>query len=200
MNTVKVRAARSVVAAFAGAFVIGAALTGCTTHNNNTSTTSPTASPNASSAQATLENEMLQNGINQAGKADYDDATSTFKAILAIDPKSVYALYNLGLIAQIKNNASQAISYYNQALAVNPKFTSALYNKAIVLEPTDRKQAESIYEQIVKINPKASTSFLRLSFLYQEDGNTAKAAAARASALAIDPSLATVSPSPAPSK
>jgi Tfp pilus assembly protein PilF len=48
----------------------------------------------------------------------------------------------------------------------------------------------------VKIDPKASTSFLRLSYLYEADGDKDKADAARQSALKLDPSLATVTPTP----
>lgn len=182
-----------------GMIVIGAALAGCTSGAPDTDKTSTSVS-NPTATQELVENEMLQNGIQQAGKGDYDDATSTFKAILAIDPKAKYALYNLGLIAQIHDQSAEAISYYQKAVQIDPKFTSAMYNEAIVLEPTDRKQAESLYEQIVKIDPKASTAYLRLSFLYRDDGDTAKANAARASALKLDPSLANVTPTPAPTK
>ncbi|GAA4179183.1 tetratricopeptide repeat protein [Gryllotalpicola koreensis] len=185
---------RRVVAAIAGALVVGSALAGCT--NGSASAKHPSSSAAPTSTQAALENQMLQNGIKQAGAGKYDDATSTFKAIVALDAKNKYALYNLGLIAQIQGDKDGALDNYDKAIAVDPKFTSALYNKAIVLEPSDRKQAESIYEQIVKIDPKASTSFLRLSYLYQADGDQAKADAAKQSALKLDPSLATVTPTP----
>jgi Tfp pilus assembly protein PilF len=181
--------------ALAAVLLIGGALAGCT-HNDDGKAKHPSSSSSPTSTQAALENQMLQNGIKQAGQGKYDDATATFKAILAVDPKAKYALYNLGLIAQIKGDTGGAVDYYQKAIDVDPKFTSAMYNQAIVLEPTDRAKAEGLYEQIVKIDPKASTSFLRLSYLYQADGDQGKADAARQSALKLDPSLATVTPTP----
>jgi Tfp pilus assembly protein PilF len=181
--------------ALAAVLLIGGALVGCT-HDGDANAKHPSSSASPTSSQAALENQMLQNGIKQAGQGKYDDATATFKAILAVDPKAKYALYNLGLIAQIQGDTAGALDYYQKAIDVDAKFTSAMYNQAIVLEPTDRAKAEGLYEQIVKIDPKASTSFLRLSYLYQADGDQAKADAARQSALKLDPSLATVTPTP----
>ena len=190
----KIRVSHKVVTALAAAVVVGGALAGCTSGSSSTKHPSPSASTTASAAA--FENEMLQNGITQAGQGKYSDATATFKALLAIDAKNKYALYNLGLIAQIQKNTKSALSYYQQAVKLDPKFTSAMYNEAIVLEPSNPEQSESLYEQIVKIDPKASTAYLRLSYLYQADGDTSKADAARQSALKLDPSLATVSPTP----
>lgn len=182
-------------AAIAGVLVAGSLLAGCT---GGSPAPAPTSS--ASSSQETVIAAMLQNGIRLAGEQRYDDASNTFKAILAIDPTDEYALYNLGLIAQIRGEDDQAISYYQQAIETDPRFTSAMYNEAILREASDRAQAESIYRQIIAIDPRAATAFLRLSFLYRADGETEKADAARASALALDPSLAGATPSPVPGK
>ncbi|GAA4157890.1 hypothetical protein GCM10022286_09980 [Gryllotalpicola daejeonensis] len=183
-------------ATLAAAFIVAAALAGCTDHGDDKAKHPAASSASPTSSQAALENEMLENGIKQAGDGKYDDATSTVKAIVAIDAKNKYALYNLGLIAQIKKDSKGAIDYYEKAIKVDPKFTSAMYNEAIVLEPSDAAKAESLYEQIVKIDPKASTAYLRLSYLYEADGDQSKADAARKSAVKLDPSLATVTPTP----
>lgn len=190
------------VLALAGALLVGGALAGCTGEPDPQPPPSGSASAvptgSATASQQQVLDAMLENGIRQAGEGRYDDATSTFQAILAIDPASKYALYNLGLVAQIHDRADEAVDYYQQALAVDPEFTSAMYNQAIALEPTDPARAEDLYRQIVDLDPEASTAFLRLSFLYAAGGRQDEADAARASALALDPTLATVSPSPPP--
>lgn len=133
--------------------------------------------------------ELLQIGIGQAEQKDWSAAETTFGDVLAIVPKDVYALYNLGLIDQSIGNTSGADSYYDQAIADDATYTPALYNLAITLETSDPGQALSLYQKIVSINPRASTAYLRMAFVYAKQGDVQQAKAAQAKAIAIDPSL-----------
>jgi len=149
-------------------------------------------SSSAASAQAV--NGLLSTGIRQAQAKQFAQAQVTFQDVLVLDPGNEFAWYNLGLIAQTKNNPKAAVSDYQQAIRSDPRDTSAMYNEAIALEPTDRSQALSLYLQIVAINPKAATAYLRMSFIEDQLGDHASAAAARAEATALDPHLASVPP------
>lgn len=151
-------------------------------------------SSTVAAAQNDAINRLLTTGINQAQAKKYAESQTTFQDVLSLDPGNVYAWYNLGLIAQTENNPKTAISDYQQALKSDPKDTSAMYNEAIALEPTDQQRALSLYKQIVAINPKASTAYLRMSFLYNKMGDHKDAVAARNKATALDPQLGSVPP------
>jgi tetratricopeptide (TPR) repeat protein len=147
------------------------------------------ASVNAGQSDVTRVAALLQVGIQRADQKDWAAATTTFQDVLAINPGNVYALYNLGVIDQTNGNSSGAIGFYSKAIAVSKTYTPAMYNKAILLEASDPQGALDLYKQIVSINPRASTAYLRMAFVEAEQGNQAKAKAADAKAIAINPSL-----------
>ncbi len=179
------------------------AVTACTGGTASPSPTSSASSPRVEtsgvpSAVTTVGADavarLIDQGIGQANAGQLTEAATTFNNVLAIDPNNKFALYNLGVLAQRRNDTAAALGYYDKALASDAAYTPALFNKAILLEPTSRDQAIALYEKIVGINPKASTAYLRLAALYAAAGQADKAAAARAKATEIDPSLATSPP------
>jgi Tfp pilus assembly protein PilF len=138
---------------------------------------------------ATTIASLLQVGIGQAQQQNWTAATTTFNDVLALSPGNVYALYNLGLVAQTTGDNASADNYYRQAIKSNATYTPAMYNLAITLEKSQAAQAIDLYKQIVVINPKASTAYLRLAFVYAQQGQEQAAKAAQAQAIAIDPTL-----------
>src|SRR6185312_9484576 len=48
---------------------------------------------------------LLRSGIQQARQKHWATATTTFHSVLSIDPRNLYALYDLGVIAQTKTDA-----------------------------------------------------------------------------------------------
>ncbi|MDR2722421.1 MAG: tetratricopeptide repeat protein [Cellulomonadaceae bacterium] len=200
MSKTKVRTIQRIAALLVGAALAGVVAFGCSPSGGDSSPTSgvsDTASPG--SGEANLEEQMLNNGIAQAEQGRYDDAVATFTALLALNPESQYALYNLGLIAYMRGDLEQAVSYYDRALAIDPTWTSAMYNKAIALETLNPEQAIDLYEQIVVIDPEASTAFWRLSFLLEAAGDTERAQSTFQQAIDLDPSLETMDPPERPS-
>jgi tetratricopeptide (TPR) repeat protein len=167
------------------------ALTSCGSGSNTSasshSTTSSSGQTGASSAAA-----LINTGIAQANAKQYQQAETTFRDVLVVSPNNKYAWYNLGLIAQVQNQSSPAIADYSKAVSIDPKYTPAMYNKAILLERTNLQSALAVYQQITSINPKAATAYLRESFVYDRLHDQSKANKARTEALALDPSLSTV--------
>lgn len=151
---------------------------------------SPAAAATRDSAVATIA-KLLQIGIGQAERKNWSAARTTFGDVLAIAPDDVYALYNLGLVDQSLGATAAADGYYDRAIADDATYTPALYNLAISLESSDPGKALALYQKIVSINPQASTAYLRMAFVYAEQGDRQQAASARAKAIAIDPSLGT---------
>jgi tetratricopeptide (TPR) repeat protein len=163
--------------------------TTASTAGSTAGTTGGTGSTASTGNNSTAVQTLLKQGLSQAQSKMLDQAVTTFKNVLLLDPKNVYALYNLGVIDQSKNDTAGAVSYYNKAISADGTYTPAMYNKAIILEATDLATALALYKQIVTINPYASTAYLHMAFVYAKQGQTAKADQARAKAIALDASL-----------
>ncbi len=116
---------------------------GCGSSKPTASPTSTTAAATGKSAGANANNSsaavstLLKQGLSQAQGRQLGQAETTFKNVLLLDPKNVYALYNLGVIDQTDNNNAGAINYYDAALSSDGTYTPAMYNKAIILEATN---------------------------------------------------------------
>jgi tetratricopeptide (TPR) repeat protein len=167
------------------------ALTACGSGNSDlasSSQSSSTTTVQATNAAATL----INTGIAQANAKQYQQAETTFRDVLVVSPGNKFAWYNLGLIAQMQNETSAALTDYTKAIATDPKYTPAMYNKAILLERTSPQAALALYQLITSINPKAATAYLREGFVYERLGDKTKAGQVRARAVALDSSLASV--------
>lgn len=135
---------------------------------------------------------LIDRGIEQASAGDYTSASVTFDNALVLDPGNKFALFNLGLIAQVQSQRNQALKWYDAALESDPQYTPAMYNKAILLEKRDLAKSVELYEQILTIDDQASTTYFRLSFAYAELGQDDLAEEMRARAIELDPTLADV--------
>lgn len=179
------------LAVFGWLIVASLALISCGGGTNVASSRHSSSSTSALSP-ASSASALINTGIAQANAKQYQQAETTFRDVLVLSPKNKFAWYNLGLIAQVQNQSSPALADYSKALSIDPKYTPAMYNKAILLERTDLHSALALYQQITSINPKAATAYLRESFVYDRLRDKTKANQARAHALALDPSLSTV--------
>jgi Tfp pilus assembly protein PilF len=191
------RTAGATVAFAAATIVAAVTVVGCTGNAGTAKTNAAahvakqvtaTQSPGTDNANAVLA-ELLQLGITQAEQHGWAAAETTFGDVLAIDPRNVYALYNLGLVDESTGNIPGADAYYEQAIADDADYTPALYNLAFTLESSNPEKALSLYQKIVSINPQASTAYLRMAFVYAQRGDLTQAHADQAKAIAIDPSL-----------
>ncbi len=174
--------------------IVATAAVACSGLSHTTATTSSTSSPPGKGAPASLTDgsqvtSLLQSGLTQADKKKWSAATTSFQKVLAINPRNVYANYDLGWIAQSTGNSNEAISYYNKALAANAAYTPAMYNEAILLESSHPQQAIAMYRKIVSIDPRASSAYLRMALVQAEQGDITDAKANDAKAVLIDPAL-----------
>jgi len=169
--------------------IVAACGSGAPKHTSSSTSSTPLDSRSA--------NTLIETGIAQANAKRYQQAETTFRNVLVLSPGNKFAWYNLGLLAEVQNHPSAALTYYSNALTTDPRYTPAMYNKAILLEDGDLHSALALYQRITSINPKAATAYLRESFVYARLGDKTNASQARARAVALDHSLAAVSP-PAP--
>jgi tetratricopeptide (TPR) repeat protein len=172
------------------ATLVGLVVTACGSGNGNQ--TSKSSSASLAQASAHSADALISAGVAEANAKQYQQAETTFHDVLVVSPGNKFAWYNLGLIAQVQNHRSVAIADYSKALATDPTYTPAMYNMAILMEATNLRSALALYQRITSINRRASTAYLRESFVYARLGDKAKAAQARARAVALDGSLANV--------
>jgi tetratricopeptide (TPR) repeat protein len=181
------------------AVVLAAGLTACGGHGasrdaaappragKDTSSTAPGATASASLSATDV---LVDSGVSQLKSGDAASARTTFRNVLELDPKNVYALYNLGLIAQQAHDDAAASKYYTAALASNGDYAPALFNEAIVLEKSDLAKSVALYQHAVAVDPTFAPAYVRLGFALAHQGKTKAAARARAQGLALDPTLA----------
>lgn len=142
------------------------------------------------SASAKAEVKQVQSGLAQLSSGDTAAAKTTFAKVLAGDPTNVYALYNLGYIAQTGGDAGTAAGYYGKAIDSDPDYAPALFNDGIVLEKADLSRSVALFRAAVKADPTMAAAYVRLGFALQHQGRLHEAAAVRSQGLALDPSLA----------
>jgi Tfp pilus assembly protein PilF len=143
-------------------------------------------------ASAAPGDALLQAGLDQLKAGDDEAAEVTFHNVLTLDPNNVYAHYNLGLIAQNRNETQQAIKSYDAALAIDDTYAPALYNRAILTEPTDLDAAIELYRKAVDADPKFAAAFMRLGFALVHLGKNDVGSTYLQKGVALDPSMVDV--------
>jgi Flp pilus assembly protein TadD len=137
---------------------------------------------------------LLATGLQQVQDTQYSQATATFKKVLGVDPKNVYATYNLGYVAQLQGDDVTALQRYTAALATDKTFAPALYNLAILTEPSDLRAAVSLYRRDIAVKPDDAPAYMRLGFALKHLGQDEEAAQLLQRGVQLDPSLAGVAP------
>lgn len=125
---VLVAAAVVVFALVVGAFLLG--------RSSGTTETAPVGPPATPPAELVLDPLSRALELHNAGQLD--EALAAYQEILLDEPTNQYALYNIGLINQTRENNEVAIDYYDRALAIDPAFTVASYNRALALRDAGR--------------------------------------------------------------
>ncbi|MEU7800121.1 tetratricopeptide repeat protein [Micromonospora arborensis] len=145
--------------------------------------------------------ELLKLGVEQGQAGNLDAAKATFEKVVAAEANNKFAWFNLGYIAQSRNQADEAIGNYDKALAADANYRPALYNKAIALESKAPTTSMEIYRKVVSIDDKSSTAYLRLGMLLSQSGDDAAARDAFKTAIRLDKELTSAVPAkyrPAP--
>lgn len=147
---------------------------------------SPSGSPRTSgSVQAELDRAVHEEVNGNEAQAVVD-----FLAVVKTDPRNQIAWYNLGVIAGRNKQSNQAVRDYRAALGGDPHYVPALYNLAVLEAPAHPAQAVVLYRQVVRLQPKMAAAHLNLGLALESLGQQAAGEAQIASALALDPTLA----------
>ncbi|MCG5472968.1 tetratricopeptide repeat protein [Micromonospora sp. LAH09] len=138
--------------------------------------------------------DLLKLGVEQGQAGNIDAAKATFEKVVAAEAGNKFAWFNLGFIAQSRNQPDEAIGNYDKALAADANYKPALYNKAIVLESKAPTTSVDIYRKLVSIDDKSSTAYLRLGMLLSQSGDEGAARDAFKAAMRLDKGLTSAVP------
>jgi tetratricopeptide (TPR) repeat protein len=118
----------------------------------------------------------------------YDEAEKFLRMILTIQPDSIDAYNDLGIILKVLERPDEAISVYQQALELDPNNAKLHNNLAnIFKENGDFEPAESHYRKALAHDPAYVDAHRNLGMLYKEFHRYDNAEASYRQALLHDP-------------
>jgi tetratricopeptide (TPR) repeat protein len=92
----------------------------------------------AHALQPDLDDELIDRGIMHARGGRLMSAVSNFQAVLAFDPSSAVAHYNLGWTYERLGWRDPAIAEYRRAVAIAPGYADAHSNLGVALAESGR--------------------------------------------------------------
>ncbi len=142
---------------------------------------------------------LVSQGLKAQLAGDASTAESTYQQAIKLDPNNAIAHYDLGTVYDRQGKVSQAVTEYTATLVISPSFTDALFNLAVDTATSDPSSAQRLYLRVLALQPTFAAAWLNLGFILRSDGKLAEAKTDWAKAVALDASLASHVPTPAPS-
>jgi tetratricopeptide (TPR) repeat protein len=134
--------------------------------------------------------KLLQQGLAAQNAGRISEAKQDYLAVIHIDPANKIAYYDLGVIYQRQNDATNAAVYYQKALLADPKYKPALFNLAVLDASTAPQTAIALYRQLLVLNANDANVHFNLGLLLRTTNQAVEGNAEIATALKLDPGLA----------
>jgi tetratricopeptide (TPR) repeat protein len=98
---------------------------------------------------------------------DWENAITTYNALISARTQNKYASYNLGVIYLVNLKKYQlALEHFTEALKIDPNYVEAYYGKGVTYHALgDEKQAMDSYQQCLRINPDYKPAQMELKQL-----------------------------------
>lgn len=142
--------------------------------------------------------ESLEKGIQADSAGRVDEAIAAYFQVLSLEPKNVFAFYNLGQLYRRSNEIVIAEGYYRQALKVDPAFAPALFGYGFTrLAFADWSAAEDANRKVIAAEPNNAPAHFNLGLALRGQGKEGEAQQAFQRAIQLDRTLvAPAAPSP----
>jgi tetratricopeptide (TPR) repeat protein len=121
--------------------------------------------------------QMVIKGNQSFSARRYDDAIAWYKQAIALEPDSVDANYNLGVVYGNKGMHDESIAAYKRVIAINPRHAQAHNNLGSTYEKkgmADKAHAE--YEKAVEADPNLPPALYNLGKSFLSKGSRDMAA------------------------
>ncbi len=100
----------------------------------------------------------------KAGELNPQKVAADLQKVLSLDPKNVIALYNLGVLEELKENKDGAADFYKKAVEIDKSFKPAALNLArIYLMENKIDEAVALYQEFIKNEPREWQARLALA-------------------------------------
>ncbi|WP_031435319.1 tetratricopeptide repeat protein [Methylomarinum vadi] len=110
-------------------------------------------------------------GLCQQGQGQYREALSSFRKLIALDPRIAEGHFNLALLYTEMDNIKEAIFSYRKTLRLKPDLTAAHYNLAALLQAQGLlEEAAGHYRKAVELNPTFFEALGNLGTVLQQQG------------------------------
>ncbi|MCW5314225.1 tetratricopeptide repeat protein [Nostoc sp. KVJ3] len=168
-------------------------------NSDNTHTSRHKGFGNQSSKKTKLSNrqqfpkvdQLFAKAVNYHQQQQFDRALTAYQQILAIDPKYIDALTNLGSLLKHLGQVEEAIAIYHQGLALKPESAETWFNLGNALHDIGQLEAaESAFEQTVQLKPNLGVAHFKLAKVLQEQEKLTQAADCYRQAITLMPDSA----------
>ncbi len=137
------------------------------------------------------EDEALKKGVDLVRHDRFDEAITEFNKVIAADPKSASAYYNLGFAYDKKGDLEKAILNFTKAIEMDIALTDAYYNRGFAYYKKgvfDKAIAD--YNKVIEISPVSADAYYGLGLVYSQKGDLDKAISEYGQAIKARPGFA----------
>jgi protein O-GlcNAc transferase len=121
--------------------------------------------------------QLFAQAVNYHQQQQFAQALTAYRQVLAIDPKYIDALTNLGSLLKSLGQVEEAIAIYRQGLALKPKSGETWFNLGNALHEIGQLEAaESAFGQAVQLKPNLGVAYFKLGKVLQEQEKLTEAA------------------------
>lgn len=146
-------------------------------------------SPTPDSDQNKRRSLLFQKGMKHYSKKEWDDAITSFRRVLSIDPKDAGAAFNLGLTYHKTGDLDAAAAAFRQALETEPNMVKSLYMLGLI--ERDRGNISislQLLNRVIRMQPDFAKAHHALGRIYLKEGRPDMTAIHFQRILEIDPS------------
>ncbi len=135
--------------------------------------------------------EAMKNGTALIRQNKFDDAIVQFNKVIAADPKSAVAYYNLGVAYDRKSDLTQAILHFTKAIEIDQAFMDAYHNRAgAYYKKGAFDKAIADYNKAIEIGPDSADCHYGLGLVYSKKNDLDKAISEYTKAIKLRPGFA----------
>ena len=133
--------------------------------------------------------EALLGLADNLSKTDPQQAIALFKKALQLDPQSMRAYFQLGLVLTAQKKYTAAIESYQKALELDPEFADTYFNLGFVYAVSKNyAKAEEMYTRTIELKPNyLDEALFNLALIQGKQGKKTQSLANLKKALAVNP-------------
>ncbi len=132
-------------------------------------------------------NELLDEAKRDIDKNEFEAAIAPLQKVIAEQPDSAYAHFQLAYVYTALKKTSEARAEYERTIAIDPKMSEAHLDLGLLLLDKDPAASVAPLTKAAELLPAQSRPHFLLGVALERSGNASAAATAFENAVALDP-------------